>query len=82
MGILPKIFEKNELFHAIPFLSDWWMCKESLYCWVTHHGKAESFHFYCFRSCLFTFPNDIVILILFFCRSALNISSVLGICLA
>jgi len=31
---------------------------------MTCYGKATSFHFYYFSSCLFTFLNDLVILLL------------------
>lgn len=64
MGILPKIFERIELFHAMQFLSGAFV--KSFYCQVTSYVKSKSFHFYYFRSCLFTFPNDIVVLFWFF----------------
>lgn len=66
MDILPRTFERIELFYTIQFPSDWWICKESFYCQVTCYGKAKSIHFYYFRSYLFSFPNDMVILLLFF----------------
>lgn len=48
MGILPKIFEKFELFHAMQFLSGGFV--KSFYYQVTCYVKSKSFHFYYFRS--------------------------------
>lgn len=48
MGILPKIFEKLELFHAMQFLSGGFV--KSFYYQVTCYVKSKSFHFYYFRS--------------------------------